>query len=117
MRILNTLRQRNRQAEIIDEPDLDPERLQQALNGLERINWWSGSARILWPPIRAAAWQMKPRPLRVLDLATGAGDIPIRLWHKAQRAGLNLELAGCDRSPLAFPFAPNPPQEHHPRVP
>ena len=105
MPFLSTLRQRHRQPEIIDEPGLAPERLQEALSGLERINWWSGSAGILWPPIRALARRVHPPPLRILDIATGAGDIPIRLWHKARRAGLAVELAGCDRSPVAIAFA------------
>src|SRR5262249_3101018 len=94
MPFLSTLRQRHRQPELIDEPGLAPEHLQEALSGLERINRWSGSAGILWPPIRALAQRMNPQPLRTLDIATGAGDIPIHLWHKARRAGLALQLAG-----------------------
>ncbi len=43
--------------------------------------------------------------MRVLDLATGGGDVPIRLWFKARRAGLNLELAGCDHSVVAIDHA------------
>jgi 2-polyprenyl-3-methyl-5-hydroxy-6-metoxy-1,4-benzoquinol methylase len=101
MRFLTSLRQRRRQPEIIDEPDLPPDRLHRALVGLERINWWSGSARILWPAVHAEAMQARPRPLSVLDIATGAGDIPIRLWRKARRAGLLLQLSGCDRNPVA----------------
>ncbi len=41
----------------------------------------------------------------VLDLATGGGDLPIRLWFKGQRARLNLDLAGCDISPVAIEHA------------
>src|SRR5262249_53745639 len=37
--------------------------------------------------------------------ATGAGDLPIRLWHRAQRAGLPVHIDGCDRSPDAVAFA------------
>jgi 2-polyprenyl-3-methyl-5-hydroxy-6-metoxy-1,4-benzoquinol methylase len=43
--------------------------------------------------------------LRVLDLATGAGDLPIRLWHKARRAHIQLRLEGCDVSPRAVAYA------------
>jgi hypothetical protein len=92
------------QPEIIDQPDLDPVRLAGALRGLERINWWSHSAGILWPAI----WRFgrnQERPLRLLDIATGAGDVPVRLWRKAQRVGLTLEVAGCDRSEDAIHFA------------
>jgi 2-polyprenyl-3-methyl-5-hydroxy-6-metoxy-1,4-benzoquinol methylase len=95
------MRQRRREPEIIDQPNLEEERHVQALHGLERINRWSGSARILWPPIRALARQMGGAPLRLLDVATGAGDVPIRLWQKARRAGIALGVEGCDRSPTA----------------
>ena len=43
--------------------------------------------------------------LRVLDVATGGGDVPIHLWSKARRAGLDLRIAGCDRNPSAVEFA------------
>jgi ubiquinone/menaquinone biosynthesis C-methylase UbiE len=76
----------------------------QALRGLERINWWSGSARILWRPLATLARQTG-QPLRVLDLATGGGDVPVRLWQHARRAGLPLHLDGCDVSPEAVAFA------------
>lgn len=99
------LRQRRRQPEVMDQPDLDPEAHSSALTALVRINWWSGSAGILWPQIRDLARSNPGRPLRVLDVATGAGDVPVRLWHKARRAGLPLTVAGCDVSPTALAFA------------
>ena len=43
--------------------------------------------------------------MRVLDVATGAGDIPLALWRKAQRAGLKLEIHGIDISERALEFA------------
>jgi len=45
------------------------------------------------------------RPVRVLDIATGAGDIPISLWRMARRHNMAIELAGCDLSPRAVEFA------------
>ncbi len=76
--------------EVMDQPDLDPRLHAQALQGLARLNFWSGSARILWPPLSALARRLRPRPLRVLDLATGGGDVPVRLWRRASRAGLDV---------------------------
>jgi 2-polyprenyl-3-methyl-5-hydroxy-6-metoxy-1,4-benzoquinol methylase len=40
-----------------------------------------------------------------LDIATGAGDIPLALWRAAKRRGWPLELAGCDISPRAIDYA------------
>jgi SAM-dependent methyltransferase len=99
------LRQRDRRPEVMDQPGLEPARHAHALRGLARINLLSRSAAILWPPLAAAARAVAPRPLRVLDLATGAGDVPLRLWRRARRAGLGLEISGCDVSPLAVEHA------------
>jgi Methyltransferase domain len=90
--------------EVMDQPGLDPGRHRQALRGLGRINFWSGSAGTLWPPLAALA-RASPRPVRALDLATGGGDVPIRLWHRARRAGLPLTVEGCDVSPVAVEHA------------
>jgi 2-polyprenyl-3-methyl-5-hydroxy-6-metoxy-1,4-benzoquinol methylase len=100
-----SLRHRRRRPEIMDQPDLSPERHRRALHGLARINFWSGSARILWPGLRDLARQLAPRPPRVLDLATGGGDVSLRLWKRARRAGVPLTLEGCDISPVAIDHA------------
>jgi 2-polyprenyl-3-methyl-5-hydroxy-6-metoxy-1,4-benzoquinol methylase len=101
---LASLSHRNRQPEIMDQPDLDPQRHLLALRGLARINFISGSARILWPELALAA-KNSAAPLRVLDIATGAGDVPIRLWQRAKRAGLPITFAGCDLSSTALQHA------------
>jgi 2-polyprenyl-3-methyl-5-hydroxy-6-metoxy-1,4-benzoquinol methylase len=91
--------------EDIDDPALDRDRLHGALGGLTTINALSRSAEILWPPIRRLAQELKQDRLRMLDIATGAGDVPIRLWRKARRAGLTLEIHGVDVSEPALDFA------------
>lgn len=112
------LRNRRRAPEIMDDPGLDAARHTHALAGLGRINRLSGSARLLWTPI--SAWiraqsesrpqgrgreTAPPRVWRVLDLATGGGDVPLALWRKARRAGLPLRIDGCDLSPRAVEYA------------
>ena len=96
---------RRRRPEVMDRPDLDPVRHAQALRGLARINWWSGSARALWSPVAALARENPERAFRVLDVASGAGDVPIRLWRRARREGLDVRVVGCDVSPTAVQFA------------
>jgi hypothetical protein len=95
---------RRLQPEIMDQPGLDPGRHRQALRGLRRINFWSRSAGILWPALAALA-RTTPQPLRVLDVATGGGDVPIRLWQRAKRAGLSMIIEGCDISAVAVEHA------------
>src|SRR5262249_5002236 len=105
MLFLPSVAQRIRQPEVMDQPDLEVDRHFRALRGLERLNWLSGSAHILWPPIADLARRKGASSLRLLDLATGAGDVPIRLWHMARRAGLNFKISACDRSAHALDYA------------
>lgn len=93
------------QPERMDDPALDKALHRQALQGLERINRFSGSAGILWPPIRRLCRELNVRSLKILDIATGAGDVPIRLWRRARQAGLSLQIDGCDRSGQAVEHA------------
>jgi SAM-dependent methyltransferase len=44
-------------------------------------------------------------PVRVLDLACGGGDVAIALARRAARWGLDVEIAGCDVSPVAVRIA------------
>lgn len=99
------LRQRHRLPELMDQPGLDHAAHSHALRGLERINRWSGSSRILWPPIAHLAQKRLEQPLRMLDVATGAGDLPIQLWRRGQRANLAMKLDACDISDHALDHA------------
>ena len=57
MLTLSSLATRDRQPELMDQPGLAEDRHVQALRSLVRINWLSGSAGILWRPIRELARQ------------------------------------------------------------
>jgi SAM-dependent methyltransferase len=104
---MRLMSQRSRQPEIMDNPDLNPTLHVQALRGLSRINLWSRSAASLWPPLRDLARSAGSGPVRALDVATGGGDVPVRLWRQARKAGLALEVEGCDVSPVAIEHARN----------
>ena len=111
---------RRRESEIMDQPDLDRDQLECALRSLSRLNRWSASAGNLWPVLRDLAKQLqgtgqpnrpKPVTLRILDLATGAGDNPIRLALKARKENLPMQFAGCDVNPHSIEFASRRAQE------
>ncbi len=104
MTTMPSLTLRHRQPELMDDPALPAADHRQALAGLKRINSVSGSAGVLWPALRKLAAETK-RPLRVLDLATGSGDVPLQLHRRAKRAGLAMEFVGCDSSLLAVEVA------------
>jgi SAM-dependent methyltransferase len=102
---LASLAQRHRQPEIMDEPNLDPGQHGRALRGLARINRISSSDRILWRPLAALARERPADRLRVLDIASGGGDVPIRIWQRGCRAGLLIDVCGIDASPTAIAHA------------
>jgi 2-polyprenyl-3-methyl-5-hydroxy-6-metoxy-1,4-benzoquinol methylase len=99
------LSSRHRQPEIMDQPGLDAGEHAGALRGLGRINGLSRSAPILWAKIAARAREGGDAPLRVLDVASGGGDVLIRLACCAVGAGKNVRFEGCDLSPQAVEFA------------
>ncbi|HEY3787339.1 MAG TPA: methyltransferase domain-containing protein [Urbifossiella sp.] len=90
---------------MMDDPGLDPLEHRRALAGLARINRFSGSAAVLWKPIVKFVRAHPSRPIRILDVATGSGDVPIGLWRRAKTAGIPLVLEGCDISPTAIDSA------------
>jgi 2-polyprenyl-3-methyl-5-hydroxy-6-metoxy-1,4-benzoquinol methylase len=100
----------HRVAEIMDSPDISPASHHRALAGLERINTWSDSAGIVWREIRPLV--QPGRTLRILDVATGAGDVPIGLWHRAAEERVAVEIAACDKSATAVEHARRNAQKH-----
>jgi len=99
------LRQRRREPEWMDHPGLDPALHDGALSSLSRLNRWAGSDGILWPAIRDLAASSPGRECRVLDIATGAGDVPMALSRRAKRCGLHLDITAVDLSPHAVDYA------------
>lgn len=94
-----SLAARERIPEIMDRPDLDPAEHRRALAGLARINRWTFAARVLAGPIQQLAAELG-RPVRVLDVATGSGDLPVQLARLAPSV-----VTGCDLSPTAVAAA------------
>lgn len=102
-RTSQALGQRHRQSELMDQPGLDEQDHAQALRGLARVNRFSRSAAIFWPTLRAMA--NSSRPLRVLDVACGGGDVTVALAQLARRNNVLLSMSGCDISDTALRIA------------
>lgn len=98
------LAERRREPELMDDPSLPATDHDAALRGLARLNRASRSSWILWPRLAAAARRENSagRPLHVLDVATGSGDLPLAMAIRARRAGLSIRWTLCDASSHAL---------------
>ena len=88
----------------MDDPALDAEEHRRALIGLSRINQWTGVAAAMYRRLRKLS-VLSPRPLRVLDIATGAGDLPLTWIKFAKRDNLPLHVSAIDISSVAIASA------------
>jgi SAM-dependent methyltransferase len=99
------LKNRHRQPEVMDQPGLSPEEHRRALAALGRVNFLSATAGSLYGPLARLHGELGARKLRILDVASGGGDVALRLWGRSRRAGLDWRIAGCDVSPVAVEYA------------
>lgn len=90
--------------ELMDDPELDENKLRAALDSLRRINSISNTTPRIERTIRTLA-QPGDRALRILDVGTGSGDLPLALAARAKRKGLNWQLIGSDISSNAISYA------------
>jgi len=98
---------RKLQPEIMDQPGLDAAEHAGALAGLRRINALSRTSSYLWNSISR---QIGPHdngsePIRILDIASGGGDVPIDLMRRALVANRRIQIEGCDFSDRAVRIA------------
>ncbi|MEX0818181.1 MAG: methyltransferase domain-containing protein [Pirellulaceae bacterium] len=93
--------------ERMDDPALDPDEHRRALRGLQRINAWTGNPALIQKYVWKAACERGARPLRVLDIATGAADLPIQLVRVSPRRQVarDIEMHACDVSDQALAVA------------
>jgi 2-polyprenyl-3-methyl-5-hydroxy-6-metoxy-1,4-benzoquinol methylase len=94
---------RQQQPEWMDEPQLDAALHHQALAGLRRVHWWSGTEGALWGAMSGAlhAAAAGGSGLKILDLASGGGDLALGIAARCQRQGLRAVVHGCDISATA----------------
>src|SRR6056297_646236 len=96
---------RARVNEWMDEPSLPADQHRAALAGLRRLNRLSGVSGALFRQLARLAGDSQDRPLRVLDVASGSGDLPIDWLRKAQRKNISLSVTALDCSEVALQAA------------
>ncbi len=83
--------------ELLDGPLDDPAALRGNLRDLERVNRWLGGVRLSARAIDVLAGDRET--LTVVDIGTGAADIPVALLARAARNGRRLRVTGVDSRP------------------
>jgi SAM-dependent methyltransferase len=106
-RLGSSLKNRVRNDELMDDSSLAEPLHVGALRGLARLNTLSRTAETIWATLKRLedGRVHQQKPVRVLDLACGGGDITRRLNVLARRDGLPFEFHGCDFSARAVEYA------------
>jgi SAM-dependent methyltransferase len=82
--------------ELMDRPQPVTPELEEDLRNLASLNRWFGSHRLV--RMFLGQWLTPDRCYRVLDLCTGAGDIPRVMVDWARAAGVTLRVDAVDAS-------------------
>ncbi len=87
-------------AELLDGDDLDPAELATNLRDIRTANRFGGGISTVLRHLPELVCRVpRGRPVEILDLATGSGDIPQAILEWTARNGRPLRLTVSDRSP------------------
>ena len=81
--------------EMMDRPQPDSAELERDLKRIRQLNRWFGSYRLICHFVRR--WIKPDDNMRIVDLATGSGDIPRLIVHYARKIGAKVEIDALDR--------------------
>jgi SAM-dependent methyltransferase len=86
----------------MDDPAIDPALHRAALARLRAINTISLADRAIARAVARLIGGSTTSPLRILDVATGSGDVALRVAARLESRGLTTDLLLCDRSGTAL---------------
>ena len=89
--------------EMMDRPQPVSAELERDLQRIRQLNRWFGSYRLVLNFIRR--WIKPGARTRIVDLATGSGDIPRLIVDFARQIGGQVEIDGLDRQPATLEIA------------
>jgi 2-polyprenyl-3-methyl-5-hydroxy-6-metoxy-1,4-benzoquinol methylase len=89
--------------ELMDRPQPVSAELAQDLENLRQLNRWFGSHRLVLHFMRR--WIKRGEQLRIVDLATGSGDIPRLIVDLARERGAKVEIDALDRQSATLEIA------------
>jgi 2-polyprenyl-3-methyl-5-hydroxy-6-metoxy-1,4-benzoquinol methylase len=89
--------------ELMDRPQPVSAELERDLKNLRQLNRWFGSHRLV---LHFARRWIKPGDhIRIVDLATGSGDIPRLIVDLARKIGAKVEIDALDRQSATLEIA------------
>lgn len=91
--------------EMMDRPQSVSVELDRDLQRLRQLNRWFGSYSLVMRFIRC--WIRPGDKLRIVDLATGSGDIPRLIVDYARKIRANVKIDALDRQPATLEIARN----------
>jgi 2-polyprenyl-3-methyl-5-hydroxy-6-metoxy-1,4-benzoquinol methylase len=83
-------------AELMDRPDVPATDLSQGLADLRRVNRWLGGTRAALLSVIPLLEEVEGGEIRVLDVATGSGDIPLALARRARQERIPVRILATD---------------------
>jgi SAM-dependent methyltransferase len=94
--------------ELLDDPAAEPAAVRESLRNIARANRWFGgcdAVRIGLHRLLVRTPTPRAGPLTLLDVGTGAGDLPRMAVQWAARRGIHLRAIGLERHPAAARLA------------
>jgi len=89
--------------EMMDRPQPISPELERDLERLRQLNRWFGSHHLVSNFMRR--WIIPGRRMRVVDLATGSGDIPRLIVDHARKIGVQIEIDAVDQQAATLEIA------------
>ena len=98
------LAQRSQMLELMDMPDHSIEEWRACLGDIDRLNRWTGMYSQILRFVEAAYLrfrQSSTRPMSILDVGYGSGELLAMIEQMAKRKNYKIELCGIDLNPWA----------------
>jgi len=92
-------------AELMDEPGQDHGQLAVSLADLRRVNRWLGGTRVVLRHLADLVARNPREHYRILDVATGSGDIPLHIAAWAREEDLDVDIVATDNHETTLELA------------
>jgi 2-polyprenyl-3-methyl-5-hydroxy-6-metoxy-1,4-benzoquinol methylase len=92
-------------SELMDEPGQDHGQLAVSLADLRAVNRWLGGTRVALRHLAELAERHPRERYRILDVATGSGDIPLHVARWARERDIDVEIVATDNHETTLELA------------